>query len=131
LSLQLVAFCHLLSLAAQLVFNERFAILDRARVTPYFKGVFMARQNLADGCAESRETVTRWTRNIWQDILRNASLVLTALLCQLLTLLSHRVANRVANFVASDVASRDYHPVANPVAPSLLITLPTLLRSQC
>ena len=83
----------------------------------------MARQNLADGCEESRDTVTRWTHNIWQDILRNASLVLR----QLLTLLSHRVANRVADFVASDVASRDYHPVANPVAPSLLITLPTLL----
>ena len=69
----------------------------------------MARQNLADGCAESRETVTRWTRNIWQDILRNASLVLTTLLRQLLTLLFHRVANRVANFVASDVASHHYH----------------------
>jgi hypothetical protein len=48
----------------------------RARVTPYFNKVFAARQNLADGYAESRETVKRWTRNIWQDILRNASLVL-------------------------------------------------------
>jgi hypothetical protein len=52
-------------------------------------------------------------------VARNASLVLTALLRQLLTLLLHRVASCVANFAASDVASRDYHPVA------------TLLLSQC
>ena len=57
-------------------------------------------------------------------VARNASLVLTALLRQVLTLLFHRVANRVANFVASAVASRDYHPVANRVASPL----PTLLR---
>ena len=56
------------------------------------------------------------TCNVSQDILRNASLVLTALLRQLLTLLFHRVANRVANFAASDVASHDYHSVANRVA---------------
>ena len=61
--------------------------LSKARVTPYFKGVFMARQNLADGCEESRDTVTRWTHNIWQDILRNASLVLTALRILLLWML--------------------------------------------
>jgi hypothetical protein len=60
-------------------------------------------------------------------VARNASLVLTALLRQVLTLLFHRVANRVANFVASDVALRDYHPVANHVASPL----PTLLRSRC
>ena len=76
---------------------------------------------------------TRFLRlaKISPNVARNASFVLTALLRQLLTLLFHRVANRVANFVASDVASRDYHPVANPVAPSLLITLLTLLQSQC
>jgi hypothetical protein len=64
--------CHLLPpfvARRAFIFSEQFAILGHARVTPYFKGGFMARQNLADGCAESRETVTRWTRNIWQDIL--------------------------------------------------------------
>jgi hypothetical protein len=73
--------------------------------------------------------LTRFLRlaKISPIVARDASLVLTALLRQLLTLLFHRVANRVANFVASDVASRDYHPVANRVASSL----PTLLRSQC
>jgi hypothetical protein len=55
LSLQLVTFCRLLSLGAQLVFNAKFAILDRARATPYFKGNFAARQFLADGRAESRK----------------------------------------------------------------------------
>jgi hypothetical protein len=33
--------------------------LVKARVTPYFNKVFAARQNLADGCAESREMVMR------------------------------------------------------------------------
>ena len=42
-------------------------------------------------------------------VARNASVALTALLRQILTLLFHRVANRVANFVASGAASRDYH----------------------
>ncbi len=50
-------------------------------------------------------------------VARNASLVLTALLRQVLTLLFHRVANRVANFVASGVASR--------VTTMLLTVLPT------
>jgi hypothetical protein len=58
------------------------------------------------------------------SVARNASLVLTALLRQVLTLLFHRVANRVANFVASDVASRDYRLVANPV-PTVLPTKKT------
>jgi hypothetical protein len=44
--------CRLLSLDTQLVFDERFAILDRARVTPYFNKVFAARQNLAECCAK-------------------------------------------------------------------------------
>jgi len=50
-------------------------------------------------------------------IARNASLALTALLRQVLTLLFHRVANRIANFVASGVASR--------VTTILLTVLPT------
>jgi hypothetical protein len=50
-------------------------------------------------------------------VARNASLALTALLRQVLTLLFHRVANRVANFVASGVASR--------VTTILLTVLPT------
>ena len=58
-------------------------------------------------------------------VARNASLVLTALLRQVLTLLFHRVANRVANFVASGVASRHYHLVAKPVLTMLPTVLPT------
>jgi len=58
---------------------------------------------------------------------RNASLVLTALLRQLLTLLFHRVANRITNFAASDVASHDYHPVANRVASPLPRMVTTML----
>jgi hypothetical protein len=50
-------------------------------------------------------------------VARNASLALTALLRQVLTLLFHRVANRVANFVASGVVSR--------VTTILLTVLPT------
>ena len=58
-------------------------------------------------------------------VARNASLVLTALLREVLTLLFHRVANRVANFVASGVASRHYHLVAKPVLTMLPTVLPT------
>jgi hypothetical protein len=77
--------------------------------------------------------LTRFLRlaKISPNVARNASLVLTALLHQLLTLLFHRVANRVANFVASDVASRDYHPVANHVASPLLTVLLTMLPPCC
>ena len=60
-------------------------------------------------------------------VARYASLVLTAFLRQLLTLLFHRVANRVTNFVASDVASRRYHRVAKPV---LTVLLPKKLASM-
>src|SRR5208282_5618609 len=35
--------------------------------------VFTARQNLAENCAESRETVARWARNVRQEIRRNIS----------------------------------------------------------
>ena len=113
------------------IFSEQFAILGSARVTPYFKGGFMARQNLAAGCAESRETVTRWTRNIWQDILRNASLVLTALRTLLLRMLPRVLppcceasANRVANSrespshcMARCASSRSFRPVALRLPP--------------
>src|ERR1035438_7878459 len=66
---------------------------------------------------------TRFLRlaRISPNVARNASLVLTALLRQLLTLLFHRVANRVAILAASDVASRHYHPVASPLPTVLLI----------
>ena len=61
---QFVAFhtCHFLPpfvARRAFIFSRQFAILGRARVTPYFNEVFAARQNLADNCAESRKTVTR------------------------------------------------------------------------
>lgn len=55
LSLQLVAFCRLLSLDARFDFKEQFTNLDRARVTPSGRKISAARPNLADDCAESRK----------------------------------------------------------------------------
>ena len=92
LSLQLVAFCRLLSLVAQLVFNEQFAILDRG--TPYpllnqgFYGSLKSRRCLR-GVPQARR------RNGWQDILRSAS----------------RNAYPLANAGASNVANRAAKPM--------------------
>ena len=55
LSLQLVAFCCLLSLDARFDFNEQFSNLARARVTPRQDEIFTARQSLAGDCADSRK----------------------------------------------------------------------------
>lgn len=56
LSLQLVAFCRLLSLGARSSTMMQMVILDRARVTPRQDEIFTARQSLADDCAKSRKS---------------------------------------------------------------------------
>jgi hypothetical protein len=48
-------------------------LLYEGSLTPCQNKVFTARQQLAENCAESRETVTRWPRNIRQDSRRNIS----------------------------------------------------------
>ncbi len=59
------------SLCKRMAVNKCFY---RVEALPLVKTrFFSARQNLADGRAESRETVMRWARNIRQEIRRNIS----------------------------------------------------------
>jgi hypothetical protein len=55
--------------------NARHGIdpLFKTSLTPCLDKVFTARQNLAENCAESRETVARWARNIRREIRQNFS----------------------------------------------------------
>lgn len=53
-------------------------LLCKTSLTPCQNKVFSARQILAAGRAESRETVTRWARNIRQEIWRNVLLHIRA-----------------------------------------------------
>ncbi len=47
--------------------------LCKTSLTPCLGKVFTARQKLAETCAESRETATRWAQTIRQEIRRNVS----------------------------------------------------------
>ena len=52
---------------------RRIEIIHNASLTPCHDKDFAARHNLAESCAECRETATRWLRNIRQEIRRSVS----------------------------------------------------------